>query len=77
MTIQSAMPKQSSEFPIALYTHLVSFSNIRSILSNIKRTAQNLLYQAMRDVIKLSHIEALFQAKNTNSTSLMLPDPFS
>ena len=34
MTIQSAMPKQSSELPIAFYAHLVNFSNFRSILSN-------------------------------------------
>ena len=34
MIIQFAMPKQSFELPIAFYTSLVSFSNIRSILSN-------------------------------------------
>ena len=34
MTIQSAMPKQSSELPIAFYARLVNFSNFRSILSN-------------------------------------------
>ena len=34
MTIQSAMPKWSSEPPVAFYARLVSFSNFRSILSN-------------------------------------------
>ena len=28
------MPKYYSKFPIAFYAHLVSFNNIRSILSN-------------------------------------------
>ena len=45
MTIQSAMPKQSSELPIAFCARLVSLSNIRSIL--IKCTVRNSLYQAM------------------------------
>ena len=41
IAIQSAMPKLSSEFPIAFYAHLVSFSNVRSRLSLIEGMAQN------------------------------------
>ena len=38
--IKSAMPKYHSKFPIALYAHLVSFSNIKSILSNRTYTTE-------------------------------------
>ena len=53
------MPKQSSELPIAFYTSLVSFS-ILDRYSLIEHTARKLLYQAMRDVIKLGSVEASF-----------------
>ena len=41
---------------------LVSFSNIRSILS-MEYTPRNLLCQAMQDIIKLGSVEASFQAQ--------------
>ena len=40
MPIKSAMPNYHSKFPIAFYAHLVSFSNIRSILSNRTYTTE-------------------------------------
>ena len=39
MPIKSAMPKYHSKVPIALYAHL-SFSNIRSIISNKTYTTE-------------------------------------
>ena len=62
MTILSAVPKQSSEFPTAFYASLVSATLYRYSL--IEHIAQNLLYQVMQSVINLGSVEASFQAKS-------------
>ena len=59
MTIQFAMPMY---LPIACYVRIVSFNNVRLILSN--RTYSTKSYQATQDVIKLSSVEAFFRAES-------------
>ena len=65
MPIKSAMPKYHSKFPIAFYAHLVSFSNIRSILSNRTYTTEFVISSHARfNIIMQAALQFYLEAKS-------------
>ena len=63
MPIKSAMPKYCSKFPTAFYTHLVSFGNIRSILSNRTYATEFIVSSLARLKIIRQHYSFIWRRK--------------
>ena len=63
MSIMSAMPKYHSKFLIAFYAHLVSFSNIRSILSNRTYTTEFIVLSHARFNVIRQHYSLIWRIK--------------
>ena len=74
MSIKSTMPKYHSKFPIAFCAHLVSFSNIRFILSNGTYTTEFVVSNHARFKIIRQHYGFIWRENPFSNDSVYKVD---